>query len=1210
VLISKLPGLAVVMTIGLAALAIPVTQAPSARTVGASPRPAQRAMATARTGSDAHLTRVFAPQMVPVPPGSLVVNKTIAGPAAGSQDAVTIHTVCNGTALSPDFTIPAGSAAGTYPSTYTGVPGFASCTVTETVDGHTTSVAVTVTGNGQQVTVPPDGTATVGVTDTYDQASGALVVSKLISGPAEGSQGPVTIHTVCDGTPLSPDFTIPAGSPADSYSDTYTGIPGGASCTVTETADGHTSAVAVTVTGSGQVVTVPAGGTATASLADNYTYIPGDLTVRKTIAGPAAGSQGAVTIHTVCDGTALSPDLTIPAGSAAGTYPHTYPGLPAGSSCTVSETADGHTSTVMVDIAGSGQQVTVPAGGTATADLTDTYDQVPGSLVVSKLISGPAAGSQSTVTIHTVCDGTALSPDFTVPAGSPAGSYSHTYTQVPGGADCTVTETADGYTSTVNATVTGSGQVVTVPPGGTATASLADNYTYTPGDLMVSKTIAGPAAGSQGAVTIHTVCDGTALSPDFTIPAGSAAGTYPSTYTGIPGGASCTVTETADGHTSTVTVTVVGSGQVLTVPAGGTATADLTDTYDDVPGTLVVNKIITGPAAGSQDPVTIHTVCSGTALSPDFTVPAGSPAGSYSHTYTGITGSPSCTVTETADGHTSTVTVTVTGSGQVVTVPAPGGATVDLGDNYTYTPGDLTVSKTIAGPAAGSQGAVTIHTVCDGTALSPDFTVPAGSAAGTYPYTYTGVPGGASCTVTETADGHTSTVTVDITGSGQQVTVPAGGTATADLTDTYDELPGSLVVNKIISGPAAGSQGAVTIHTVCDGTALSPDLVIPAGSPANGFTHAYTGLPAGSSCTVTETADGATSTVSVTVTGSGQVVTVPVGGTATADLGDSDVFAPGSLVVHKLISGAAAGSEGPVTIHVVCGGVALSPDFTIPAGSAAGAYSHTYSGVPGGSSCAVSETADGRTSTVTVDITGSGQQVTVPAGGTASASLADRYALVPGALVVSKTIAGPMAGRQGRVTIAMSCTLAGKASFSKQIVIPTGAPTGTGRHSFHGIPAGSACTVTETADGHTAKVTATVIGKRQHVTVGTGALVPVSVTDLYYHAAGSLRVTKVIAGRAAGKQGRIEIRVSCGKPARTLVFSIPADAKAGVKSRSLHDIAAGSRCTVTEVANGATRSVSVVVKGGHQQATVPAGGTATVRITDSYAPVPAVPVTG
>lgn len=728
-----------------------------------------------------------------------------------------------------------------------------------------------------------------------------------------------------------------------------------------------------------------------------------------------------------------------------------------------------------------------------------------------------------------------------------------------------------------------------------------------PGSLVVTKTIAGPAAGSQGRVVIHTVCDQTPLTPDLVIPARSPAGTYSHTYANIPAGSQCTVTETADGHTSTVTVVVTGDGQQVTVPAGGTVTAHLSDTYDNAPGTLVVDKLIDGPAAGQQGEVTIHTVCNGTARTPDLVIPAGSSAGSYVHIYTDIPAFSQCTVTETADGHTSTVTVTTTGSGQTVAVPPGGTASASLTDTYNFAPGSVEVEKTIAGPAAGLQGQVTVHTVCDGVAQTPDLIIPAGSPAGTYTQTYTDLPAGAVCIVTETADGSSSTVAVAESGTGVQVTVPAGGTVTASLTNTYNNAPGTLIVNKVIDGPAAGQQGQITIHTVCDGTALSPDFVIAADSPAGAYSQSYT-ITTPATCTVTETADGSTSTVTAVVSGSGQTVTVPLADTGTADLTNSYDFVPGTLTVDKTIAGPAAGHQGEVVIHTVCNGTALTPDFVIPAGSAAGSYPHTYSGVPGNSSCTVTETEDGHTSTVTVVVTGDGQTITVPPNGSATASITDTYDFVPGALVVSKTISGPAAGHQGTVTIAVSCTLNGAQSFTGTVTIPAGSPAGTTAHSFSGIPAGSDCTVTETSDGSTKTVTATVTGAEQHLTVGAGQILPVDVLDAYDYAPGSLTVTKTIHGPAAGKQGRIAILVACGEPAQVFAFIIPAGTAAGSVKRSFNGIAAGSRCIVAEVVNGATSTVSVVVSGNGRKVTVPAGGSETARLTDRYSPI--VPVTG
>ena len=99
----------------------------------------------------------------------------------------------------------------------------------------------------------------------------------------------------------------------------------------------------------------------------------------------------------------------------------------------------------------------------------------------------------------------------------------------------------------------------------------------------MTKTIAGPAAGQQGAVTISVTCNENGVDtplPDFTIAAGAAAGSTSRTYTDIPAGSVCTATETATGDTSTVTTTVTGdNGTLVSIPAGGTGTADITDTY-------------------------------------------------------------------------------------------------------------------------------------------------------------------------------------------------------------------------------------------------------------------------------------------------------------------------------------------------------------------------------------------------------------------------------------------------------------------------------------------------------------------------------------------------------------------------------------------------------------------------------------------------------
>lgn len=514
---------------------------------------------------------------------------------------------------------------------------------------------------------------------------GSLVVKKRISGPAAGSQGRVVIKADCtDGANRRP-FVIRADAPRGQKTRTYRHIPAGTICTLTETSNGSSSSTDVTVVGDGQQAEIEAGGRMIRRIVDVYRSVPGSLNVRKIIAGPAAGQQGQVTIHTVCNGTALQPDLVVPAHAPAGRISRGYDNLPAGSECTVTETADGSSSTVSAVTEGSGQIVRVRAGEIVQADVTDTYGLAPGQLEVTKTIDGPAAGSQGQVVIHTVCDGTALTPDFVIPADTPAGQQSHLYSGIPTPASCVVTETANGATSAASVTVTGSPDSVTIPAGGAGAAHITDTYGHEPGSLLVSKTIAGPRAGHQGPVTIEATCDGVALSPNVVIPAGTAAGTTSHSFDDIPAGSACTVTELANGSTAKVEATVTGNGQTATIPAGGVAQVHLTDVYAAAPGAVDVDKRITGRAAHVHGQIGIVVSCGGISLFAIRIVP-GTGSGLFRQHFDGIASGSRCSVLEVADGHTKTVRVTTTGRRRRVTVHAGVRATVRLKDVFSPRP--------------------------------------------------------------------------------------------------------------------------------------------------------------------------------------------------------------------------------------------------------------------------------------------------------------------------------------------------------------------------------------------------------------------------------------------------------------------------------------------------------------------------------------------
>ena len=182
----------------------------------------------------------------------------------------------------------------------------------------------------------------------------------------------MSIRVVCDGTALTPEFTLPAGAAAGTTSRTYDDIPAGSTCMVSELTNGGTTALVVTTVGATQHVTVPSGKTVEADITNTYGSAPGSLTVTKTIAGPAASQQAAISILVDCGADNIF-GLRIPEGAPAGPVPETFYDIPAGSTCTVTEIHDGHSETIAVERIGDGQKVKVPAGEKANAHLTDTF---------------------------------------------------------------------------------------------------------------------------------------------------------------------------------------------------------------------------------------------------------------------------------------------------------------------------------------------------------------------------------------------------------------------------------------------------------------------------------------------------------------------------------------------------------------------------------------------------------------------------------------------------------------------------------------------------------------------------------------------------------------------------------------------------------------------------------------------------------------------
>ncbi|MET4061550.1 LPXTG-motif cell wall-anchored protein [Arthrobacter sp. UYP6] len=836
------------------------------------------------------------------------------------------------------------------------------------------------------------------------------------------------------------------------------------------------------------------------------------------------------------------------------------------------------------------------ANATATANFFET-----GSLQVTKTIAGAAAGSQGDVIINIDC-GVGYQFTFTVPAGSTGSVTSETFTDIPAGTSCTITEPTNGSSTSVSVLTDLPGPIA-ITPGITAAGTVTDTYTFTPGTLVVRKVVAGTAAGAQGEVQISVVCtaDGaTVLNTTVTIPAGEtdpAASEFP----GLAAGTSCTVTETANGETDAVSVTVTGGGSV-TVPAGGSVESTITDTYEFRPGTFAVRKDIAGEGAGRQGEVILQVSCT-SGLTDTITIPAGT-VDSTTEEYENLPAGTSCTVTETANGANAAVSVTtvIDPAGGTVSIPAGNGVEVTVTDTYTVNPGLLTVTKAIAGAAAGGQGQVEIVVTCtlDGaTTLEQTITIEAG-ATGTIPTTVPDIPEGSSCAVTEPVTGETSEieVSVDLPTS---VVISAGETSSATVTNTYTDRPGTLVVTKVITGEAAGNQGGVQVRVVCtlDGvTELDEIFQAPAGATGQAAGR-YINIPAGASCAVTEPESGATETVLVE-TVLPDPVTIARGSTVESTLTNTYTFAPGTLTVTKFITGAAAGQQGEITLQVTCGpdGSVLNETVTIPAG-ATGNVPTSFEDLPAGTECTVTEPASGATETVQVS-TELPDPVTIPAAGGSEAAVTNTYTLAPGTLELTKAIIGEAAGQQGDVVLQVLCGPEGSV-LTETVTIPAGTEGNT-TTTFEDLPAGTECAVTETASGGTTAVSV-VTELPDPVTVLGGQTVGATVTNTFSFTPGTLAVTKVITGEAAGRQGTVVLQVRCGPDGSVLTetVTIPAGTQGSVTTE-FPGLPIGTECTVTEPAGGGTGTVTVAAELPDAVA-IPAGRGAVATVTNTYSTV-------
>ena len=806
--------------------------------------------------------------------GSLTVTPTALTHPNGTQGGTTTGTVLTGVkingnpvntasvtitwnSLPPNAT---GNASGTVtiaPNTPAGTYTI-SYTVCERLNGNSNCQSVTsqITVGGGSLTATPTTLTHPNGTQGGTTTGTVLTGVKINGNPVNTASVTITWNSLPPNATgnASGTVTIAPNTPAGTYTISYT---------VCERLNGNSNCQSVTsqITIGGGNMTVTPTQLIVANGATGGTSVNNVLTGVKINGNPVNTNSVTITWNSLPPGFTgtNSGTVTVPANTPAGIYTVTYTvceRLNSNSNCkTVNSTITvGNGSMIVVPT-----PITVPNG---TIGGTSTPSVLTG--VVLNGNSNPAPNTVS-ITWNSLPPRATGNNDGTVNVApnTPAGTYTVSYT---------ICEALNsGHCTTVTSTITIGGGVLTVTPVTTLTV----------------------ANGAQGGTTTSSVLTGVSLNGQ---PANSQSVTI--TFSGLPAGVTSntngqlvvapgtpatnttiyyTVCETlnANNNCHTYSTTLVIGTPNLSVTPRTYAIPDAT--VGGTTSSVLETVTIDGHTPSSQSvtitfgnlPVGIQTTTSG-----GFRVPAGTPTGIHTVTYT------VCEVLNPDHCVTSIATIAV-GNVPVVTPNAftyTGIATVTTPSILD----DDTVGTQSATTGTGGNVVINITSTPTGTVVpsldanNGRVTIPAGTPPGIYTITYD------VCT--------TATPTACTPGA-VVITIPNVPVITPDdmvYTDTTTTTAGNILTNDRVGtqSATAGNGGNVSITVTIPATPKAPGATVPTLNPNTGVVTVPAGTPSGTYTITYKICTTATPTSCDT-----GVVTITVSGTVTEAPDTNDVTA-------------------------------------------------------------------------------------------------------------------------------------------------------------------------------------------------------------------------------------------------------------------------------------------------------------------------------
>jgi|GEM_PF-1687160 hypothetical protein len=1164
--------------------------------------------------------------------GTLTVTKATDGAGAGIWDGGTF-TVRASCTLS-GATDNAGNAQ-VYNATKTLAKG-QTWTIPQLPTGALCAVSEEKSAGANQTTVVPaaatiidGGTTAVQVTNTF--STGVVRVQKalMVNGvtttaePWASARYPMTLACTKDfdddGIAESLDIADATKTITGDGSVEWAGLPQGARCAATEGAISYPADTpqqpTLSSTTYSDPVTVTDGTTTTQTVTNEFGY--GTVQVTKHLTGEAAERWGgaAYTFAVACtlagtDGTVFEdPAVTIQrSGSETDLTSAQIGPIPQGAVCTVTETGTGwatsstadagaDTASTGADESGRAHAVLLPvtASATRTAEFTNDFEFA--GLTVTKSVHTDAVDQTDAPVSYTGSYGFSAScviggheflsaeqRSFTLTDGA-----SKTITELPTGADCTVTETAAlGASQTAVRTAqaghepvqaAASTAALTLVAGEVSDNSVAFTNTYPTGGLDVVKQTTGAGADDWGTglFSVRTVCtlddDALSATPEKTVFDDSRSLSAGQTWEirNLPTGAHCSVTEPAAGGANGTTID-------LPTPTIGTTnqTVTLTNTFNV--GSISVTKAITAngtnaaalkPWSVGSYPVTLSCTKDfnndGSAEALDLDAVMGSGfatktiTGAGTATWAGLPQGASCTVTEGTSSVTGQPQPTATVGSAAIT----NGGLASLTLTNQFSAAKLVIHKDItgAGATAWGTGPFTYDVDCSLTGNGTVFSragvtlTPSAGQTSLDSATMGPIPFGAACTVTET-----DTAGATSAGAPVELTMVADAQTsdvnTASFTNRFDYA--GFTVTKAVSSTARDSFGALIGYQAAAFSAScrfkGAEILTSASdlsfALAAGASKTFQNLPTGAVCTVTETnTRGAASTAVRVQTGSTDTSTAAttstftlVAGTASATTATfTNSYTTGSATIAKATAGAGKDlwGTGVFTVQLAC---------TLANASNSTVYNKTQD-LRAGESWTVPDLPTGASCTVTEPKTGGGTSKTISPStfavgtGTQAVAVTNTFTLgavkVTKALTVNQTSTTSAPWAEGSYRVKLSCTRSYNGS-TVAIDIPDDSYpvgdaldgvrtiTGNGNVSYPNLPTGASCAATEVSSSPVAQSTAISAG----VTVGNNPAVPQAITVTNDFHTRTMSIVKQLegAGQASFGDGPFRFSVSCTLP--------------------------------------------------------------------------------